>query len=891
MNKRLGLVPKITLTFVFFAALLLCMMGFLVLATGREALETAIAADVASVAAEKESAFDRWVDGALSDIVILAGSAYIQENTEFLLAPEDSARKQQAQVALAAELHSSTAPTAPFLDILILHPETGQVLVATNPDEIGQVRADRSYFVDGRSGPYVQHPFYSATLQETGMAAAAPIHNEDGTLIGVLVGRLNLTAIMDIINVRTESYESQEAFLIGASDQSVTIPQLLLDETGQPARINSEGIERCLAGDSGTLLADDYRGEPVVAAFRWMEAHQGCLIVKVDQAEVFAEIEDGFGGSLLIISIALLMVSIGLAYGFARTITRPIRALQEGVMALARGELNVRLPEDAHNELGQVAREFNTMAKEIFEAEALLAKQKQDLEAQVMERRQSEVRFKGLLESAPDAMVIVDHVGHIVLANKRAQDLFGYDVEQIVGQPVEMLMPEASHQRHRQHRNDYFVDPQTRPMGVGIELFGRRKDGREFPVEISLSPLETESGILVSSTIRDITVRHETDKRLRDERNLLRTVIDNIPDYIFVKDRDGKMTLANNAVLRDIGGKTLEDVIGKSDFDILPKEEAERYFAQEQALLETGQSIINLEAPITVQNERHWVLSNKVPLRDSDGNIVGLVGINRDITERQEAEEKIRKLNSQLAKQVKERTQQLAQLKALNQELEAFSYSVSHDLRAPLRAMDGFSQALLEDYYDNVDDNGKEYLVLIRYESQRMAQLIDGLLNLSRFTRVELAWQEVDLSALVRKIAEELQRMEPHRKVEFDIEDVPAVCGDVRLLEVVFQNLIGNAWKYSSKKKDARIEFGTLQEDGKTFYFVRDNGAGFDMAYLNKLFGAFQRLHSSAEFEGTGVGLATVQRIVHRHGGIVRAKGESGVGATFYFTLGAGNCE
>jgi light-regulated signal transduction histidine kinase (bacteriophytochrome) len=133
--------------------------------------------------------------------------------------------------------------------------------------------------------------------------------------------------------------------------------------------------------------------------------------------------------------------------------------------------------------------------------------------------------------------------------------------------------------------------------------------------------------------------------------------------------------------------------------------------------------------------------------------------------------------------------------------------------------------------------------------------------------------------------------MEPHRKVEFDIEDVPAVCGDVRLLEVVFQNLIGNAWKYSSKKKDARIEFGTLQEDGKTFYFVRDNGAGFDMAYLNKLFGAFQRLHSSAEFEGTGVGLATVQRIVHRHGGIVRAKGESGVGATFYFTLGAGNCE
>jgi light-regulated signal transduction histidine kinase (bacteriophytochrome) len=242
--------------------------------------------------------------------------------------------------------------------------------------------------------------------------------------------------------------------------------------------------------------------------------------------------------------------------------------------------------------------------------------------------------------------------------------------------------------------------------------------------------------------------------------------------------------------------------------------------------------------------------------------------------------------NARLRRTNEELGQTTTQLEVLNKELETFSYSVSHDLRAPLRAMDGFSQALLEDYGGKLDDQGRDYLGRVRAASQRMAQLIDDLLNLSRVSRTEMRRGEVDLSTLAREIVEELRKTEPSRQVEAAVAPGLTASGDARLLRVVLANLLGNAWKFTRKKPQARIEFGLADKDGGQAYFVRDEGAGFDMAYVGKLFGAFQRLHSAGEFEGTGIGLATVQRIIRRHGGKVWAEGAVGKGATFYFTLG-----
>ncbi len=415
------------------------------------------------------------------------------------------------------------------------------------------------------------------------------------------------------------------------------------------------------------------------------------------------------------------------------------------------------------------------------------------------------------------------------------------------------------------------------------------KNGDKWEVEVVSNVYTENNRQVIQCNIRDITERLQSEKKLKQvnleiERQAVafNTLLSFISDMTYTFDRELRFRYVNQPLLVLFGRKP-EEIIGKNFSDLGYPDELTAHVRQNlRQVFDTGENIKAETRFLNAAGEIGFYEYIFNPVFSADGTVEMVVGSAREITVRKNTEEEIRHLNESLEQRVAERT---AELKAANKELEAFSYSVSHDLRAPLRAIDGFSRALLEDNLDQLDETGKDYLSRICAASANMARLIEDLLDLSRLSRSKMRYQTVNLSTLAHEITEKLQESDTSRKVEFKIEPDLIVEGDERLLQIALQNLFDNAWKFTSKQERAEIAFGQSGQTDKAEYFVRDNGAGFDMAYSNQLFGVFQRLHTTNEFEGTGIGLVTVQRIIHRHGGFIRAEGQVNKGAAFYFTL------
>jgi PAS domain S-box-containing protein len=371
----------------------------------------------------------------------------------------------------------------------------------------------------------------------------------------------------------------------------------------------------------------------------------------------------------------------------------------------------------------------------------------------------------------------------------------------------------------------------------------------------------------------------QKEKALRESEDKFRNLFEHAKDAIFLADTETGIILDVNTAGCSLLGLPKKKIIGKHQSEVHPPELVKKYNKLFQKHIQKG---IVISDGIIVQRAD----GTKIPV-DISASVVKLrgktilQGIYHDITERKRAEEKLKLTLTSLEHST-------AQLQATNKELESFGYSVSHDLRSPLRSIDGFSQALLEDYANTLDEKGKDYFKRLRGASQKMGELIDGLLKLSRVTRSEMHQEKIDLSTLAKDIIGRLKETDPKRHVKVTIGDDLVTNGDSQMMRVLLENLLGNAWKFTAKTQHARIELGRGVNGDKNTFFIKDNGAGFDMAFKDKLFGAFQRLHDNTEFPGTGIGLATVQRIINRHGGSIRAEAEVGKGATFYFTFNEG---
>ncbi|MFQ5927231.1 MAG: PAS domain S-box protein, partial [Terriglobia bacterium] len=488
----------------------------------------------------------------------------------------------------------------------------------------------------------------------------------------------------------------------------------------------AEPMRRALSGESGTVVGLDYRGVRVLAAYEPVEELDLGIVAKIDLAEIRAPF---INAGLLAAGAALGLILLGTML-FQRIGTPLIRQLEE-----------------------------------------------------------NEKKFRGLLESAPDPIVGVNREGQIVLVNAQTEKLFGFTRDELLGQPVETLMPERFRAVHVRHRAGYVSDPRMRPMGAGIDLSGRRKDGSEFPVEIRLSPLQTDEGLLVTSIIRDITER----KRAEEELNRLFTLS---LDLLCVAGFDGYFKRLNLAWEKRLGF-TNQELLAKPYLEFIHPDDREAT-AAEARKIETGTATLSFENRYRCKDGSYrWLSWTAYPIPEQQL----IYGAARDVTERKQAEEALQKAN--------------VQLETTNKELEAFTYSVSHDLRAPLRHVDGFAKILVEEVGPRLDAGARHYLERVQQGTGQMGCLVDDLLNLARLGRQEPSRQMTGLNSLVEEVLAELKPETEGRHIEWRIGQLPFADCDPALMKQVFSNLLANAVKFTRPRQRAFIEVGSTTQNGQ----------------------------------------------------------------------------
>lgn len=497
------------------------------------------------------------------------------------------------------------------------------------------------------------------------------------------------------------------------------------------------------------------------------------------------------------------------------------------------------------------------------------------MEREIPDFSMAENKSQALLETAPDAMVIVNSFGQIILVNAQTENLFGYTRSELLGKEVETLIPARFLNKHKPHRDGFFKSPKTRSMGHGLELYGRRKNGDEFPVEISLSPLKTEEGVFVSAAIRDTTESKKAEKKFRD-------LLESAPDAMIIVDQQGLIRLANIQTDKLFGYKRKE-LIGSMIGTLMPERFRvahpnfmQRYFENPKTReMGTGLQLFG----ITKKGKEFPIEISLSPLESEEGLLVSAAI--RDISEKKKLEKKLIESNADLESKVKQRTGQLVRQ---NKELEQFAYIASHDLQEPLRTISSLTQLIAKEYTGKLDSRADQYLKYTVEASQRMSDLIKGLLIYSRIGRAK-SNQHINCQQVVENIVNDLGLLISEKGAIVKFENLPLITGNHEELKVVFQNLISNGLKFSKNDHPPVVNISYKERKEEFEFTVKDNGIGIDPKYFKKIFIIFQRLHTQSEFKGSGIGLSHCKKIVEQHGGKITVKSTIGTGTSFIFTI------
>ncbi len=711
--------------------------------------------------------------------------------------------------------------------------------------------------------PYISRPYTSRrTPGHPAIFLSAPIFDVHGQLIAILGGSFDLWGTNFLRELSQTRYGDVSYFSLTDRDRTIIVhpdPNRIL--TKESATGSNSLFEKALAGFDGNGETINDRGEPVITSVHHLQSTGWILTANHLAANAYAPLEEA-RSYFLQVALAFIVVVLTTTWLLMRKITAPLAAFTRHVEMLPTTfGRHDPLKFDGDDEIAIMAQTFNRMVATLENQQAALLKEKE--------------RFSLAFQAVPSVLAISSLAdGRFMEINEAFERVMGYRRDEVVGR--------TSQELHLwEKREDRLLVAQRLARGEkvrGLEFNFRSKSGTEVIGLYSAETIELGGDHCILSLVNDITARKRAEQELRNNEERYRRLYKNTPVMLHSIDREGRLVNVSNYWLTTLGYKRKE-VLGCNILDFLT-EESQRYAAHVvlPEFFRTGGCKDVPYQMVKKNGEIMDILLSATVDKDDQGKFIRSLAVIIDVTDRKRAREKIEKLNTELAAHAIE-------LEDANRELEAFNYSVSHDLRKPLTVINSYCQIIREMCGHTLDSNCQKYLQMIFDGTLRMNELIDALLRFSCIARQELHRETVDLSSIARAVIAELTMISSERQVTFRIADGIMANGDAKLLEVVMENLLGNAWKYTAIREDAVIEFDMADHDGHAAYFVRDNGSGFDMTDTKDLFTPFARLPGADKHKGHGIGLATVERIIRHHGGRIWAEGEMDKGATFYFTI------